>query len=315
MFSNNNGTPLIRWIRLLVLVMPVATLALIGIGYYRQHLLGIVLSHYTHGRTGTCTFSQSLESMDIAIRQRDGKVEIAKSLRMLEQDAQGFQHWETSQGQFWVPGSSADAIQYDLSEQGRDIYGTGETGVHAGDVVLDAGANVGVFTRKALAAGAKLVVAIEPAPENLECLRRNFAAEIAQHRVIVYPKGIWDKDDVLKLAIDTKDSARDSFVRPVENAAYVEVPLTTVDKLAHELNLPRVDFIKMDIEGAEQKAIAGARETIVRYQPRMALCIYHMVDDPVKIPRLVKDTFAGYRTKTTCLCAPDRVQPEVAFFY
>src|SRR5262249_44269722 len=105
------------------------------------------------------------------------------------------------------------------------------------------------------------------------------------------------------------------FVRPVENANYIEVPLTTVDKLARELNLPRVDFIKMDIEGAEQKAIAGAHETIAKYRPRMALCIYHMADDPVKIPRMVKETVPEYRTKATCLCAPDRIQPEVAFFY
>ena len=60
-------------------------------------------------------------------------------------------------------------------------------------------------------------------------------AKELEHRVIVYPKGIWDKDDMLKLAIDTNDSARDSFVRPVENATYVEVPLTTVDKLAQLL--------------------------------------------------------------------------------
>lgn len=145
--------------------------------------------------------------------------------------------------------------------------------------------------------------------------RATLHARIAAHRVVVYPKGIWDKDDTLKLGVDAKDSARDSFVRPVENASYVEVPLTTVDKLTRELNLARVDFVKMDIEGAEQIAIRGARETIRRFRPRMALCIYHMVDDPVKIPRLVQETVSGYRTRITCLCAPDRIQPEVAFFY
>jgi hypothetical protein len=39
-------------------------------------------------------------------------------------------------------------------------------------------------------------------------------------------------------------------------------PLTTIDKLVAELKLPKVDFIKMDIEGAEVKALNGARETI-----------------------------------------------------
>jgi len=105
--------------------------------------------------------------------------------------------------------ASGDALIYDLAEQKRNIYGNR---IRPGDVVLDAGANIGVFTRKALWAGASKVVAIEPAPENLECLQRNFAAEIADGRVVLYPKGVWDKDDVLKLRVDPTDSARDTFV-------------------------------------------------------------------------------------------------------
>ena len=90
-------------------------------------------------------------------------------------------------------------LAHNLAEQERRIYMAGSVNVNAGDTVLDCGANVGVFTRVALAAGAKQVVAIEPAPDNVACLRRNFASEIAAGRVIVYPKGVWDKDDVLVL--------------------------------------------------------------------------------------------------------------------
>src|SRR5262252_2026765 len=82
-------------------------------------------------------------------------------------------------------------------EQKRNIYGGR---IHAGDVVLDAGANVGVFVRKALWAGASKVIAIEPAPENLECLRRTFAHEVARGQVVIYPKGVWGRPDVLKFA-------------------------------------------------------------------------------------------------------------------
>jgi FkbM family methyltransferase len=62
-------------------------------------------------------------------------------------------------------------------------------------VVLDVGANVGTDTKSALAAGAAVVVAIEPEPVTLECLRRNLAAEIREKWVAIVPKGAWDKED------------------------------------------------------------------------------------------------------------------------
>jgi hypothetical protein len=101
----------------------------------------------------------------------------------------------------------------------------------------------------------------------------------------------------------------------LENAKFIEVPVTTVDRLVAELQLPRVDFVKMDIEGAERKAIAGSRATIATFHPRMALSIYHVKGDEKMVPKLVSEAYPDYTTSKTCLCAPDRVQPEVAFFY
>jgi len=211
-----------------------------------------------------------------------------------------------------MPTASGGALIYDLAEQKRNIYGTR---IRPGDVVLDAGANIGVFTRKALWAGASKVIAIEPGPENLECLRRNFATEIADGRVAIYPKGVWDKDDILKLSIDPVSSAKDSFVRPIENAEFINVALTTIDKMVGELGLAKVDFIKMDIEGAEQKAVLGAKNTIAKFRPRMSLCIYHIQGDETMVPKLVHDAYSDYKVTKTCLCAHARIQPEVAFFY
>jgi FkbM family methyltransferase len=280
-------------------------------GVARSHHAFLVLSHYLGSRVGNCTLAESFEGEALSRLQSDNVGAIRASSRVIRKDDR-FSLWSTPSGEFWMPTASGDALVYDLAEQKRNIYGNR---VHPGDVVLDAGANIGVFTRKALWAGASKVVAIEPGPENLECLRRNFAAEIAEGRVVLYPKGIWDKDDVLKLRVDPADSARDTFVRPIENAQFIEVPLTTVDKLVVELQLPKVDFIKMDIEGAEQKAVVGARNTIAKFRPRMALCIYHVKDDETMVPRLVHDAVSDYKVSQTCLCARDRIQPEVAFFY
>ena len=274
------------------------------------HHASLVFSHYFGGRTGTCDLKHSFQGEAIARLQQENFEVLKAASRVAESDGV-YQKWTTPRGDYWMPQASGDALLYDLAEQQRNIYGTR---IRPGDVVLDCGANVGVFVRKSLDAGAGRIVAIEPAPENVECLRRNFTGEIAAGRVVIYAKGVWDKDDVLKLSVDPVNSAKDTFVRAIENPNFVEVPLTTIDQMVAELKLPRVDFIKMDIEGAEQKAIRGAQSTIRNFRPRMALSIYHLPEDQVAIPKMVRALVPGYDYDQTCLCGTDRVQPEVGFF-
>lgn len=197
-------------------------------------------------------------------------------------------------------------------------YGTGDRGVHPGDVVLDCGANVGTFVKTALENGAERVVAIEPAPQTLECLRRNLAAEIAAHRVVVYPKGVWNKEDVLILNEHNDTTAMDSFVIAKDTHKGIAVPLTTIDKLVSELGLDRVDFIKMDIEGAEQNALAGGRETILKWKPRMEMSVNHLPEDPVKVPQLILGMQPDYKQRFL-LCDADwnrwLVRANIIYFY
>ena len=57
----------------------------------------------------------------------------------------------------------------------------------------------------------------------------------------------------------------------------------TIDNICKE----RIDFIKLDIEGAEQDAIDGAKETIKKYKPVLAICIYHKAEDWYKVPQKI----------------------------
>jgi len=211
---------------------------------------------------------------------------------------------------------SDSTLTGNLAEQATNVYGDREDGVHPGDVVFDCGANIGVYTRVALAAGAKLVLAIEPAPENVECLRRNYAAEIGQGRVIVVPKGVWDREDVLTLRVDAGSSARDSFVGSFGPALRgIHVPLTTIDRLVEELNLTSVGFMKLDIEGAEKNALAGARNTLLKYHPRMAIAMEHLPDDPVRIPQVILAAAPSYQVACgDCVDEITKVRPDVLFF-
>jgi FkbM family methyltransferase len=282
----------------------VAVLAIAIAGLFWPPAKAIVL--HAKGKTGTCSLAESVEAIRVRKALREASIHFTDTSHLITKDPIGIELWETQRGRFWVESGGSMMQFFDiLGEQQTNIYGVGEASVHAGDVVLDCGANVGAFTRTALDSGAKLVVAIEPAPKTVECLRRNFQKEIAAGRVVVAPLGVWNKEDVLPLNINSNGSWGDSFVRP-EGGAVTRGPqarLTAIDTLVSELKLPRVDFIKMDIEGAEKQAIAGARETIRRYKPRMALCTYHLPDDPVAIPQMVHELVPSYRSE--CLCEPD----------
>lgn len=56
-----------------------------------------------------------------------------------------------------------------------------------------------------------------------------------------------------------------------------------------------IGFIKMDIEGAEREAIIGAKETILRDKPILAICAYHLQDDLLVLPQLIKSIYPNYK--------------------
>jgi FkbM family methyltransferase len=254
---------------------------------------------------------EAASRVQIAIKDR-----ILKASRVLQEDADGSSLWETPRGRYWVPKGFDYNLHFYLAEQERRTYGTGAQAVRPGDIVLDCGANVGAYTREALMEGAKLVVAIEAAPENLACLRRTFAAEVRQGKVIVYGKGVWDKDGSLPLFVGPANSSVDSVAIQQRSAhPGPRVALTPIDKLAAELKLPRVDFIKFDVEGAEQKALAGAQQTLAKFRPRLSVSSYHRPDNVVKIPLLIRKAWPGYRVECgQCTVVNGRIRPDILYF-
>ncbi len=72
---------------------------------------------------------------------------------------------------------------------------------------------------------------------------------------------------------------------------YQATDINTVDSIVKE----KVDFIKLDIEGAEQDTIDGMSETIKKYKPILAICIYHKAEDWYKIPEKVLAIESEYK--------------------
>jgi FkbM family methyltransferase len=126
-----------------------------------------------------------------------------------------------------------------------------------GDVAIDGGANVGAYTR-ALCAHFKVVYAFEPAKDTFEALSRNIHDWGLDDRVILRNEAL--ADVVGKVGLGLRRGGR-SVSRTVSGPG--DLPAVTIDTLL----LQRLDFIKLDLEGHEYKALVGARETLLRCRP------------------------------------------------
>lgn len=70
--------------------------------------------------------------------------------------------------------------------------------------------------------------------------------------------------------------------------------IISIDKYVAEKNLPRVDFIKMDIEGAELDALKGAALSIARWKPKLAISAYHKPEDVFTLAKFLKKIRPDY---------------------
>lgn len=142
-----------------------------------------------------------------------------------------------------------------------------------GDVVINAGANIGTLCRPMLDAGA-MVVAFEPHPEAVECLRINCP------EAHIYPVGLSDR--VTSSKMHHKRNVGASYFRGPGNDLLV--PLDQY----HFEEKHNVTFILADIEGYELKFLRGARGLIEKCRPRMilevnALALYRAGDGPEEL--------------------------------
>jgi len=172
--------------------------------------------------------------------------------------------------------------------------------VKEGDVVLEVGAWLGVFTHYALQRGASKIVAFEPEPVNVACFKQTFAAEIESGRIIFVEAAAWNTSGPVQLAnvgpLNPGNSGK-GFAVVEEGTATADA--ATIDDTMSRLGIERVDFINMDVEGGERQAIAGARKTIERHDPRIVVCVHHLPGDRETIPQLLLDIHPSYEWRTT----------------
>ena len=216
-------------------------------------------------------------------------------LVVLERQAEGpCSHlWKTPIGSFWGRQADENVLEWIVREQYFwSIYQNTSVSVQEGDVVFDLGGHLGVFTRTALNRGAAKVVVFEPEPTNIACFKKTFQDELADGRVVLIEAAAWDS--VTTLTFTKEEGEHQSARARVSRSGEMEVAATTVDAAVKELGLERVDFMKMDIEGSERRALLGAADTLQRFRPEMVLCTYHQYDDAEVLPQVVFEIRPDY---------------------
>lgn len=225
--------------------------------------------------------------------------------------------FRTELGDMWAPASNHESVALIAQEMVQlDEYQIGEHRIQPGDVVIDCGGHVGFYTKLALRQGAGLVLAFEPDPENHWLFSQNLKQEIADGRVILVKAGVWDERDELVFHHSKENPGSHGFFDNGDEQLLVEnVPVLPLDDKVEELGLQRVDWIKMDIEGAEQRALQGAARTLARFKPNLAICTYHRQDDPDAIPPIVLAANSTYTAAAKRVAAGGFIRPKVLFFY
>lgn len=154
-----------------------------------------------------------------------------------------------------------------------------------GDVVVDAGAYSGNFCILAsrLVGAQGRVIALEPDA----AIREKLAERMRKMRlknVDIYPFGLWNCREKLQFTAGSEGSG--TLLPENNEEATVSVDCIDLDALVEEASLKRLDFIKMDIEGAELEALEGASDALSVLKPHFAVATYHVRDGETTASRI-----------------------------
>ena len=181
--------------------------------------------------------------------------------------------------------------QYAYKSEGKPIVA-----VEKGDVVLDLGACWGdtalYFASKTGDHGK--VYSFEFIPDNIKIYDLNITLNPdLKNQIELIRQPVSKKSGEVIYFSDNGPGSRIEYL-PFEGQTG-QATTVTIDDFVRERNLNKVDFIKMDIEGAEPVALSGAIETLRRFKPKLAIAIYHSMEDLINIPRWITDLNLGYK--------------------
>lgn len=151
--------------------------------------------------------------------------------------------------------------------------------VKDGDVVIDAGANLGhisIYLSKKAGENGN-IYAFEPDKFNIEKMKKNMALNPdLPNNIVIKDLLLWNENTWIDFEEAGTVGSSAVWFSGKENVVKKEA--VTIDSWAISNNISKLDFIKMDIEGAEIEALDGCVEVIKKFKPNFAIASYHIVN-------------------------------------
>lgn len=169
--------------------------------------------------------------------------------------------------------------------------------IHIGqdEVFIDGGAFVGDSIQHLLnfakrdGGSIRKVIAFEPDKSNIVNLKSNFAKN---KKILIIEKGLSDRKKILSFLSNGSSSYFLQGEEQTNLENILQIQCTSIDEMpeCHDAT-----FIKMDIEGAEMEALIGGAGTIGKNLPKLAICIYHSLEDMVRIAEYLHENYPRYK--------------------
>ncbi len=164
--------------------------------------------------------------------------------------------------------------------------------VKEGDTVIDAGANLGLFSwliKNKIGSSGKIYM-FEPIESLSTILKESIAINKTAPMMTVVESAVSNEDGFVYFEV--QDFAGGSHK---SEKGGLKVPTITIDTYVKNNSIQKINFIKADIEGMEPNLIQGASETILRDKPRIAICTYHDRNHKKELTELIKKIRPDYK--------------------
>lgn len=154
---------------------------------------------------------------------------------------------------------------------------------------VDGGAFDGDTYRNLTAVGVEIEhwIPFEPDTKNFAKMVANL--ELVTSRATLFPCGLSDVTGTVSFA---SDGSAASKIETLPGGSVTTIQCVALDDVLH--GIP-VDYIKLDVEGAERAALSGMKKTVAKQRPVLAVSAYHRPEDLWEIPMLLKEENSNTR--------------------